>query len=208
MFGIEFSTEGLLTFFSAYAYRPEMVYTFIICFMLCSSFGLPIPEEVVLISAGLIAYLGKNPDVFPPPYEGAEPINVYTLMAVCFFTIWLTDIMIFCIGKFLGKKMVRYSWVRKQMSGKTYTTIQEWFAKYGYWCVAIFRFTPGIRFPGQMFCGLIGVPLWATYGREVIAWLHEFKIALLVIFAVGGLIWFIHRFFEKRKAAKSDLPKN
>jgi membrane protein DedA with SNARE-associated domain len=57
MFGLDLSPEGLLTFFSAYAYEPTWVYTFIVIFMFASSFGFPAPEELVLVSSGLVAYL-------------------------------------------------------------------------------------------------------------------------------------------------------
>ena len=45
--------EHVITeFFSQYAYSPMLVYSAICLFMILSAFGLPIPEEIVLISAG------------------------------------------------------------------------------------------------------------------------------------------------------------
>ncbi len=105
MFGIDLSPEGLLTFFTAYAYEPYLVYSFIIIFMFASSFGFPVPEELVLISSGLIAYLANNPTLYPPPYEGARGVDVNTLMVVCFLSVLLSDFHVYLIGKYVGNKI-------------------------------------------------------------------------------------------------------
>lgn len=218
MFGIDLSPEGLLTFFSAYAYQPWLVYTFIIVFMTASSFGLPVPEEVVLVSAGLVAFLAKNPERFPPPTPDAEGVNVYTLMVVCFLAVFLSDLLVYSIGKFLGHRLLKYPVIKRQLEGKTYATIQTWFHKYGSWCCAFFRFTPGLRFPGHLSCGILGIPLWkfvlidgtaalvsvptqvwfvSTYGEKIFGTLQQFKFYLFGFMAIAFLIWWIRSRFKK-----------
>lgn len=80
----ELTEANLLIFFSDFAYDPVRVYGLIVLFMVASSFGFPIPEELVLISAGLVAYMAKDTANFPPPYPGAEGIDTYVLA----FKIW------------------------------------------------------------------------------------------------------------------------
>ena len=53
----------IIAFFLDYAHQPHYVYAAIIVLMLASSFGLPFPEEVTLLSAGLLAYIGSNPEL-------------------------------------------------------------------------------------------------------------------------------------------------
>jgi len=223
MFGIDLSPEGLLLFFSPYAYQPGFVYTFVVLFMLASSVGMPIPEELVLISSGLVAFMAKNPAEFPPPYPGATPVDVTTLMWVCFLAVFCSDTLVYLVGKFLGTRMMRNAWVQKQMAGKTYATIQTWFDKYGAWCCGIFRFTPGIRFPGHLSCGILGIPLWkfiaidataallsvptqvwlvATYGKEILKHLQEYKIIMFSLLFVGFLVWWARKRVQEKRAAK------
>ncbi|MCE3013384.1 MAG: VTT domain-containing protein [Proteobacteria bacterium] len=220
MFGLDLSPEGLLTFFSAYAYEPTWVYTFIVIFMFASSFGFPAPEELVLVSSGLVAYLAQNPQDYPPPYEGAVGVNVYTLMVVCFLAVFLSDFLVYCIGKFLGDKLMKYPYVQKQMEGKTYATIQTWFNKYGSWCCGMFRFTPGLRFPGHLSCGILGIPMWkfvtidgfmalisvptqvwfvATYGKVIVERLQAAKFYMFGAFFVIFMVWFVRKKIKERR---------
>lgn len=220
MFGVDLSPEGLLTFFSAYAYQPWLVYTFIVVFMFASSFGLPVPEELVLISSGLVAYLGKNPEKFPPPTPDSTPVDVTTLMIVCFLAVFLSDFLVYSIGKYLGKYLLKFKWVQKQVSGKAYTTTQKWFDKYGPWCCGIFRFTPGLRFPGHLWCGMLGIPAWkfilidgsaalfsvptqvylvANYGEHIIQYLQEAKFISFGVVFIAFVVWFVRRKIQERR---------
>ncbi len=224
MFGIDLSPEGLLTFFSAYAYQPWLVYGFIIVFMLASSFGFPVPEELVLISSGLVAFLAKNPDKFPPPSPDAVPVDMWTLMIVCFLAVFLSDFLVYSIGKYLGKYLLKYAWMQKQVNGKAYAMTQKWFDKYGTWCCGIFRFTPGLRFPGHIWCGMLGIPVWkfvlidgaaalfsvptqvylvATYGEHIIGYLQEVKYVTFGILLVAFIVWFVRKKIKERQAPSS-----
>jgi membrane protein DedA with SNARE-associated domain len=225
MFGVDLSFDGLLTFFSAYAYEPQWVYGFIILFMVASSFGFPVPEEVVLLSSGLVAYLAMHPDLYPPPYPGAKGVDVYTLMAVCLGAVFLSDFLVYSIGKFLGHKMIKVPFVKKQMEGPAYVKTQEWFRKYGAWCSGMFRFTPGLRFPGHMSCGILGVPMWkfilidgfmalisvptqvwfvAVYGEVILTKMKEAKLIMFGVFALVFILWYMKKKFKQRLESSSQ----
>lgn len=218
MFDIEFSQQALMTFFSQYAYQPMYVYGFITVFMFASSFGLPVPEELILISSGLVAYMAHKPEMFPPPYPGAEGVNIFTLAVVCFLAVFFSDLVIYFIGKLFGGKIIKTKFFQKQVAGKGFDTINSWFQKYGGWACGIFRFTPGLRFPGHMSCGLLGIPLWkfclidglaalvsvptqvyvvATYGEIILDKIREFKIIAASVIGVVILIWLIRKVYQK-----------
>jgi membrane protein DedA with SNARE-associated domain len=214
----EFNEAALMTFFSQYAYEPMYVYGFITIFMFASSFGLPIPEELTLISAGLVAYMAKNPALFPPPYPGAQGVDTFTLSVVCFLAVFLSDLLVYLIGKFFGAKIVKTKFFQKQVAGDGYNKINLWFQKYGGWACGIFRFTPGLRFPGHMSCGLLGIPVWkfvaidgtaallsvptqvyfvSTYGDVILEKIRQFKIYALIVLAVVFVIWLIRKVYQK-----------
>jgi len=218
MFGIELSEAGLFNFFGQFAYEPAQVYTFVCFFMLAASFGLPIPEELTLISVGLVANMAAHPEIYPPPYPGAQGVDTLTLCIVCFVAIVGADTIVYLIGKIFGGRIIKMKFFQKQVAGAGFEKINSWFQKYGGWACGIFRFTPGLRFPGHLSCGLLGIPLWkflaidglaallsvptqvyfvATYGREVLTYLKDVKIFLLVAAGVALLVWLGRRIYLK-----------
>lgn len=223
MFDIEFSQQALMTFFSQYAYQPMYVYGFIVVFMLASSYGLPVPEELVLVSAGLVAYMAQVPDKFPPPYPGAEGVDVITLCIVCFFAVLFSDLQVYLIGKYFGGRIIKTKFFEKQVAGEGFNKINVFFQKYGGLACGIFRFTPGLRFPGHLSCGLLGIPLWkflaidivaaglsvptqvyfvATYGEIILDKMAEFKMYVLAVLAVAAVVWLVRKIYLKKIAKK------
>jgi membrane protein DedA with SNARE-associated domain len=220
---MDFNQASLMTFFSQYAYQPMYVYGFIVMFMLASSYGLPIPEELVLVSAGLVAYMAHNPVKFPPPYPGAQGVDVVTLCIVCFLAVFLSDLQVYLIGKYFGARIIKTKFFQKQVAGEGFNKINLFFQKYGGLACGIFRFTPGLRFPGHLSCGLLGIPLWkfvaidvlaaglsvptqvyfvATYGDVILDKVAEFKIYLISVLAVAGIIWLLRRVYLKNVRKK------
>ncbi|MGZ3746944.1 MAG: DedA family protein, partial [Pseudobdellovibrionaceae bacterium] len=57
--------EPIFQWLSQYAYQPELVYTALLGMMLMSAIGLPLPEEVTLVSIGVLVFMGANPQHFP-----------------------------------------------------------------------------------------------------------------------------------------------
>ena len=219
MFDIEFSQQALMTFFSQYAYQPYYVYGFIVLFMLASSYGLPLPEELVLISAGLVAYMANTPDKYPPPYPGAEGVDVATLCTVSFLAVLISDLQVYLIGKYFGARIIKTRFFQKQVAGEGFNKINLFFQQYGGLACGIFRFTPGLRFPGHLSCGFLGIPLWkflvidifaaglsvptqvyfvATYGQIILDKMAEFKIYLLSALAVVALVWIVRKIYLKK----------
>jgi membrane protein DedA with SNARE-associated domain len=215
---IEFSHQALMTFFSQYAYQPMYVYWFVSLFMLASSFGFPVPEELVLISSGLVAYMANHPEKFPPPYPGAVGVDVFTLALVCFLSVLISDLVVFLIGKFFGARIVKSSFFQKRFAGKGFDRINSWFQKYGGWACGIFRFTPGLRFPGHLSCGLLGITLVkfllidgfaalisvptqvyivSKYGEVILDKLAEFKMIVLSIAGVLFVAWLVKKVYQK-----------
>ncbi len=207
-----------MTFFSQYAYQPMYVYWFVSLFMLASSFGFPVPEELVLISSGLVAYMANHPEKFPPPYPGAVGVDVFTLALVCFLSVLISDTIVFLIGKFFGAKIVKSSFFQKRFAGKGFDRINSWFQKYGGWACGIFRFTPGLRFPGHLSCGLLGITLFkfllidgfaalisvptqvyivSKYGEVILDKLSEFKMIVLSIAGVLFVAWLVKKVYQK-----------
>ena len=205
--------------FSQFAYHPEYVYVGLFAMMIASAFGLPLPEEVTLISVGFLAFMGSRPDLYPPPYEGASVVNRHEIAWFAFIAVVLSDTLIYFLGRKFGRKIITHPRMNRFISAETLKKVENWTHKYGPMAVFIFRFTPGVRFPGHLFCGmmkynigkflaidsfaaLISVPtqvyLIALYGDQILAVLHQFKIVIFSLLAVVGVYFLIKKWREKR----------
>lgn len=220
--------QEVIAWFTAYAYEPYAVYAAVVGLMLASSFGLPLPEEVIILSSGLVAHIALHPDIYPPPNPEAESVNLIFLACLCFTAVFLSDLLIYALGKYFGKPLTRKIWFRKLVSKRAMYRVQTWMLKYGFWASGIFRFTPGLRFPGHMACGMTGVPiskfiavdgtaalltvptqiiLIGYYGETVMKHLKEIKFIFL-----GGitlfLIYIIFNWVRRRLQPKGNsLPQ-
>lgn len=209
-----FSEAELVAFFSQYAHQPMLVYSTLILFMYASSFGLPIPEEVVLVSVGLIAYAGMQTQ------NSEIAINPYTLAAVATFAVFSSDLVVYTLGRFFGGRFMNSNLGKRAIPAGARMKVDAWVAKYGIYAPAVFRFTPGIRFPGHLMCGALKLPLGkfiavdgvailvsvptqiiavAFYGGTILRYFKEIKVVALVAL-VGVIVYWTWKYFRYRAA--------
>ncbi len=212
--------EFVVRVFSDYTYQPMLVYSAIWVFMLMSAFGLPLPEEVVLVSAGFVGYMSLNPDLFPPPPEATSKVNVYVLAVVAFVAVMASDYLIYALGRRFGPRLFQFRWFKRMMSEAALRRVQQWMRKYGLWTVIVFRFTPGVRFPGHLTCGAMGLSPWrflavdwiaagisvptqvllvSFYGKYILTYFTRFKIYVFSAAGIGLVIYLTLKFLNKRR---------
>ena len=180
----------LQAFFTQYGYFAVFG-ALIVC-----GFGVPIPEDVTLVCAGIISGLGYT--------------NTHIMVAVGMAGVLVGDGAIFMLGKKYGEKALRFRPIKRLITPKRFATMQQKFEKYGNWVLFLARFMPGIRtavfvtagaskkvsfwqwFSMDGLAALISVPLWVylgEFGARNIDWLkamvHRFQIG---IFTVLGLV--------------------
>ena len=206
--------DQIISILSSYAYEPFMVYAFIIFFLSASSFGLPLPEEVTLISAGVVGYFAMNPDLYPPPSPDLQPLNVWTLATVCLLAVFFSDLTVYWIGRLGGVKLQKSKRLSHLFSSSVYQKAVILTKKYGALMAGVFRFTPVLRFPGHMACGMLGVShlkfwlsdgvaamltvptqvlLVAYYGEEILTYFKQFKIVIVAILVLAAISFFVFR---------------
>lgn len=210
--------RNLESFFVEHAYQPHLVYIAVLIFFILSSFGMPIPEEVILVSSGLVAHVAMNPELYPPPPGAGPPVNVYVLATVCFVSVLWADYFIFFLGQRYGRGIIYDRRFRRFFRPAVVRRVRRFLKKYGAYAAGIFRFTPGLRFPGHLMCGamglktsqflavdfavaLISVPtqvlLVAFYGDTILQYLKHVK--FVMIFLVVGIAgFFLIRWWYRR----------
>jgi membrane protein DedA with SNARE-associated domain len=208
--------DSLLVFFSQYIYQPELVYFWVSVFLLAGSFGFPVPEEIVLITLGLVSYMATRTDLYPPPHIGAVAVNGYVAALVAFLAVIISDGLVYSIGFYLGKRAKKSERLSTFLTPDRMEKIEKWTKKYGVWACGIFRFTPGIRFPGFLSCGMIGIPWYKflaidglaalisvptqvilvyLYGETILEYFKKFKIVLGVVLGLLLLFFLIKKIY-------------
>ena len=178
--------------------------------MALATFGLPVSEEVVIVSAGLAVYMGAHPELYPPPVfdgdRGLSPVQPMTTALVCFLSVFLTDLIVYMMGFIFREKIINHPLIKKRILKKRKEKINLWIAKYGYFVSGFFRFTPGFRFIGYLTCGVVRIPiskfilfnggvallvvpsqvlLVAHYGEAI---MENLKIATLILAVLLGVL--------------------
>jgi len=221
---MHFSNSWFFQWLSQYAYEPTMVYLGVFFMMVASGFGFPLPEEVQIISVGILAYMGAHPELFPPPYQGAPVVHGYEAALFVSASVIFADNLVFWIGRTFGRRLMRVPRLERFFAGNIMTQIQQSAQRYGVYAAFIFRFTPGIRFPAHIFLGmshfsalafflvdgiavLISVPtqilLVYHFGEPFLGTLYKFKTYVFIIFIAVVLFLIGRRLWQRyqQKAA-------
>ncbi len=182
--------QTLVDFFQSHGYSA-VFFVLILC-----GFGLPIPEDVTLISGGIISGLGLA--------------NVHIMFLVSMAGVLLGDSIMFYIGYRYGERFLQEHHLGgKKLSHKRVLAVQKLLRKYGKRVIFAARFIPGFRavifatagitrfcrfrtfIMIDGFAALISVPIWVYlgyYGATQRDWLMEWfrRGQIGVIIAVGA----------------------
>ena len=166
--------EFLISFFSDYGYFA-VLFVLIIC-----GFGVPIPEDITLVSGGVISGLGYT--------------NVHIMLVVSLFGVLLGDSTMYWLGRIYGTKILRFRPIRRFLTLDRLRMVRSKFEQYGNRVLFVARFLPGLRAPIYMvagitrrvsfirfllldfFAAIISVPIWVylgDFGASNLDWLHE-----------------------------------
>lgn len=222
---MEFAHEPIFQWISQFAYQPGTVYAALVGMMMLSSVGFPIPEEVTLISVGILAFMGAHPQHFPPPFEGAPVVSVHMAAAIAFVAVVSADTVIYFLGRVFGRRILYHPRVHKLIPENMMKRVEEWTHKYGAYACGLFRFTPGIRFPGHLACGMLHFPVWkfvvidglaalisvptqiyllAHYGEPILTKLKQFKLVVFAVIAVL-LVYFLFKKLKEKWAQRHSV---
>lgn len=212
----------LETFFGDYGYLAVFIV------LLACGMGVPIPEDITLVTGGVIAGLGKA--------------NVHIMVAVGMAGVLIGDGIMFAAGRMFGHRILKFRPIARVMTPKRYAQVQEKFDRYGNGVLFVARFLPGLRTPIYISAGIsrkisylrffmmdglaaaISVPIWiylGAYGAENIDWLmekvHQFQTGVIILMLIGAAVilffWYRRRirirfFREKRRLIKKNKEKN
>lgn len=158
---------GILINFLEYV-SPYGVYSYfiMIAVLLACGFGFPMPEDVVLISGGILAARGI--------------CDFRIVLAVCMVGVLVGDGTIYFIGRKLGER-VRTAWIFKRIVKENIDEkVSTAFSKYGSKIIFIARFMPGLRMPIFLFSGIYKVKPQIFFGLDGFAAIISVPVWILV----------------------------
>ncbi|MDD3266944.1 MAG: DedA family protein [Burkholderiales bacterium] len=185
--------QHLIEFFSQYGYIAVFL-VLVIC-----GFGVPIPEDITLVSGGVICGLA------------ATQLNVHVMVMISFCGVLVGDSIMFMLGRILGEKVKTLPLLRLIFTERVYAKMQQKATRYGSWILFVARFLPGLRsaifvtagvsrkvsfwrfFAFDGVAALISVPVWVYAGYyfahdmdKLVSWIKNSE--KIVIFAFIALI--------------------
>ena len=198
--------EFLISFFTDYGYWA-VLFVLIIC-----GFGVPIPEDITLVSGGVIAGL------YP------ESVNSHLMLVVSMIGVLAGDSTMYWLGRIYGTRILRFRPMRKLVTLERLKMVREKFDQYGNRLLFVARCLPCLRAPVDIVSGIgrlvsytrfvlidfcaaiISVPIWVylgEFGAKNLDWLHEqIKKGQLVIYILIGVLA-LYLFWKWKKAKKS-----
>lgn len=147
--------------------NPLMIHLGILLALLAGAIGLPMPEDIPLLAAGIFASRGV--------------IRLPTAMLVCYLAVLLGDVFIFWIGRTLGPRLFETKWFKKRFSSSRIRRVRLnvekkslpmiFIARHLFYlrtatfltCGAV-KMSPRRFLISDMFAALISVPLMVSLG--------------------------------------------
>jgi membrane protein DedA with SNARE-associated domain len=185
------------------------VYAKLAGILLLCGLGLPIPEDISLISAGYLAHLGT--------------VELHSIFIVCFAAVLGGDTLAFTVGRQFGTKILASRFGHRYFNPKRQRRVRAYFRRYGSKVIFIARFLPGLRFSIFLSAGmlhvrpyvfivydslaaLLSVPFlvysaWYFGDRidQVIKWAKRSEYGILALIGVV-LIYAVIKILRKRRA--------
>lgn len=187
-------------------------YVGVVGLLIVCGLGVPIPEDIILISGGFIAQ-----------EAGHKP---WGMMLAGLIGILLGDSVIYFLGRHFGESFAQRPFSRRFLTPERLERVRVLFRNHGEKMIIAARFMPGVRavtfftagttrvpyFHFILFDGLaalVSAPLWVylgyRFGPKVVEWAHQFQAVL-----IGGMVllfgWLVFKVVQSRRKAPAPLP--
>lgn len=171
--------ETLLKYFEG---SPLSLWGPFIILLLCG-LGLPMPEDIVLVTAGALGEI-----------DGRSWLEVSALM---YAGVMLGDSTIFFAGRFFGVRLRTSRWFQRFFSEKKQAKVEDLFDRYHSWVLFVGRFLPGLRMPIFFTAGSTRVKFWKFF----------FFDGLAALISVPFFVWLGHWLWAQFKDDIAQLDR-
>ncbi len=200
-------------------------YAFVFGALLLCGFGLPVPEDVVLVTGGVLAWLASPLERVTVRTLAADS-GFRTMALVGLAGILAGDSVIYFLGRRLGARVAEFRFLRRLVPPEKLEEVEKQLRRRGTVVVMLARYLPGLRAPTFFTVGhsrlpywefllydglaaLVSAPLWVALGfwfgddigraaREATRFGHYILLAVAVVsFALAA------RWMQRRRASQA-----
>lgn len=170
-------------------------YFAIILLLILTGLGLPVPEEVAIIAAGVMA--------------SHQQMNPSLAWMSCMIGVLVGDLVVYGIGRHFGRSFVReHPWWARFVDAKREAQIERMIQRHGLKVFFLARFLVGLRSPVYLAAGVLRMPLRRFllidlfcasvvvgiffllsfyFGQTIVLWIRRVEI-LVTVLVVAGLV--------------------
>lgn len=146
-------------------------YSAIVGLLLICGLGVPLPEDITLIAAGILSALGS--------------ITLWGAMVAGFFGVLLGDAILYTIGRTYGRRAFQLPLIRTIMTPRRVSLAERKIMRNSHFICFTARFLPGLRSPIFLMAGIMGVRPIVFYGLDGFAALISVPVWVYVGHWVG-----------------------
>ncbi len=158
-------------------------YVIVFAILLACGLGLPIPEDITLFAAGMMAYYG-NASVVP-------------MIVICFFGVLVGDGIIFWLGSKYGPRLTKKGIFAKLLPADRLTHVKSLLAKRGNRLIFAARFMPGLRAPIYFTAGMLHLPFRVFLFYDGLAALLSVPAIILAVYFGGSQLDTIIKYVKR-----------
>ena len=160
--------QDLLNF--ALGFSGIMPYVVVFVILLACGLGVPIPEDITLFVAGMLAFYGL--------------VNVWLMIVVCMAGVLIGDSSIFLLGAKYGREITKKPFFSKFLTQEHLDTVKVKLHDHGNKVIFAARFMPGLRAPTFFCAGSLHLPYKVFF----------FYDGLAALISVPGIVWVVYHF--------------
>jgi len=137
----------------------EIGYVFVFVVLLLCGFGLPMPEDVVLVTGGVLAWLSSDLEQASVAGMVRDP-GLVAMVFVGLAGILAGDSVIFLAGRTFGHRVADFRPLRRIITPEKLELVEKKVRTRGNVVVMFARFLPGLRAPTYFTVGHARMPYW------------------------------------------------
>jgi membrane protein DedA with SNARE-associated domain len=134
-------------------------YAFVFGVLLLCGFGLPMPEDVVLVTGGVLAWLESPLDHMSVHGLVTDP-GLHSMVMVGLAGILAGDSVIYWMGRRLGVRVAEFRLLRRLVPPEKLEEVEKRLRRRGKFVVILARYLPGLRAPTYFTVGHSKMPYW------------------------------------------------
>jgi membrane protein DedA with SNARE-associated domain len=151
----------------------------LLALLLVSGLGMPIPEDIPLLAAGYLCYLGRD-----------EPggLSLWFMIPATFVAVLGADFLIYYLGRRYGHHLPKMRLLSRYLTPERLAQAQLKFHNHGGKTLFVARFMPGLRAPAFFSAGVFKIPFWKMLVFDGSAALISVPTLVLLAYIFGAQI--------------------